>query len=174
MSAFGKKLSVSLAIGVVAIIFLVGGLFWTGGRIAGYGDEAENWRRTLSDRLVLSQSFAALRSQYDNQAKDYLVFMKRAIPAEDGLIDFSKSLQFLASQEGTEMGFQFTGDPVPAGSDALGFIPFNLSLKGGFAQITSFVEQLDRFRFLVAVENLDLSLDGKVYAGTLNGRVFFR
>lgn len=174
MNSFKKQLLTQLAIGFIILAALVAGLVFFGASIRQYSERISVARADLVSRSLSLSSLAALRTQYNTKAKDYLAFLDSYLPQRDQLINFSREVQVLASDV-SGFGFSFIGEAPPTG-DALGAISFVLNLQATIPQLVSFLENVDNFKYLMTIDSLSLNRQAErtMFQVPVRGRVFFR
>lgn len=173
MQAFKKKLFLNIGITVgVVVIFTIGILIF-GSNISADSEKIISTRKEVSDWTVSVQSYSAVRSQYTGKAKEYSEILEKVIPQKDELINLKKDFQYLASSEKLEMSFSFLGEQ---GTNApqLGSVGVSLTIQGSMEMISSFLQKLENFRYLMGVESLTFdNREGKSNA-SIRGRIFFK
>jgi hypothetical protein len=178
MNNFRKKLIVELSITFVVVGALIGGIAFFGINLSNYADEIVRLRSDLAGKSASLRSLSFLKADY-GKAKDDLNVLYSVVPQKDRLINLSKEFQFLVPQsnanQGSRMDYGFTFVEETAATDQnLGFIRFRLNLSGEFDRLIKFVQTLQNFRYLTAVDSLSINRENLQGRMVVNGRVFFR
>lgn len=173
MSSFQKRLAIQASVAFAAVILLLVGIFYFSGKIKERGGILVSAKSELASRSASLEELARLQSQY-KKAKDYLALLGSAIPRESDLFNISRDFQILATQAGISHTFAFTGES-PAADGGLGAVNFRLQMEGDIYGIQTFVNSLEKFKYLTRLESFSVSKtkDGRNTA-SIRGQIFFR
>mgnify|MGYP001121926556 CR=1 FL=1 len=173
MNSFKKQVFIQLAISLVILAALVGGLVFFKSNIKDYSSRIKQGRKELFERSSALSSLANIRSQYETKAKNYLSLIYNIIPQRDQLINLPRDLRTIA-KEVDSFGFDIVKETAPT-AGSLGVISFNVTIQAPLSSVTEFIRNLESFKYLVVVDSLNLERQkGEVFQASLKGRVFFR
>lgn len=174
MSGFAKKMLIEFSIAAVIIIGLAVGVWFFGRNIKTFSEKISESRHELARRSDAVRHLAALQSDYNRGAAQYLNVLYNVIPKRDELIDLARQLQAIGTDIGVTTSFSFIGESG-ATKEQLGIVQFTLSASGDSAEdIFVFVEKLQKFRYLIDIESVSFGPDADKVKGTIKGKVFFR
>lgn len=160
---------------MVTLAISTGALYFLSQDLRSQVDQIVAGRASISERALMLESLADLK-RTASQADVYKRAMDTVLVTQDQLIDFPRWLDSLARGRGVVFNFNFTGDPVQPHDTNAGYIGFTLIVNGTLDKIIASMEDVESKapRFLVELDNFDLSGGGSDYRIFSNGRVFFR
>lgn len=173
MTSFQKKIFLEISIALAIILVLSFALVVLGKNIAKNSSEIVSMRKQLADWTESVQSFALVRLQYNNKAKDYMNILNNVLPRRDSLIELRKEFQFLAAGDNVTMNFSFIGDRQTS-SPLIGSVGFSLNLSGSIDGIFEFIRKLDNFQYLLSLDGLTFTRGAEKFDGAIKGLVFFK
>ena len=173
MQKFKKKFLINIGITLGIVLAMVLFLFLFRSLLRKSSEKVRASKIEINNRSNAIQRLAFLKGQFSKTASPYLNVLYSVIPPKDELINFSKELQVIAASENLTFSFSFLGENASTGED-LGSVSFSVNVTGqSIDEIFDFIEKLERFRFLIKLENFSINSDSG-FRATIGGRVFFR
>ncbi len=175
---FTKKISSGIGISLLIIIPLFIGVLYLRSVIKSTTETIVSSREQFAEKAASLNALVNLRYQYRNFGKAYLNVLYNVIPIKDDLINISKELESVATRNDLGFGFSFKSEKEASGKE-LGYLQYSLNIEGeSIAQIQSFIEDLNDFKYLNSVDSLSFKrkIEGKTEKITalVEGRVYFR
>ena len=167
---FKNWLFKSLAVSGISILILVILVLVLGSDLAKRAEKIKNRRLDLAVRLQTLGSLAALRID-SQKAEKLLINLQETLPSKDQLIGFSKTLESIAKNN--KLGFGFSFGPEQAGTESSpGTNYFNLTGSGSYGNFINFFKSIERGRYFVGFDSVDLITKGKDFELVAGGKVF--
>lgn len=137
--------------------------------------------KVVADRALINQRAAVLGALADlkrdaPRGDVYKRAMDKILVSQDQLLDFPRWLDGLARVRQIGLNFSFQGSQVAPLEDSPGYIAFSLDLVGKLSYLIDFLKDIEfqSPRFLISLDNVDLTRSGSDYRILSQGRVFFR
>ncbi len=172
LDAFQKKLLIQGGSTLAIILALLGGIIYFGSEIGNNSDEIAALRRELAQRSHALNSLAALRSEYRTKAQADLAAMSLYVPTEEQLINLRQEFQVLAAKSDLAISYTFLSDTAPTAA-SFGAYNFRLDLTGDFDKLVSFIDTLQRFRYLSDFRGFSITRGGAKSTMGLSGIVYY-
>ena len=150
-------------------------LTFLGREIKDKAQQIQDQRAEIESRINSISRLAELTATA-KEAGPALDQLSSLLPKRDELVTFSRYIGTLATESGVEERFSFSGEEVDPTENEAGHSGFSLSITGSYAKILTFLEELEKGRFIIKVEAFDVVLQREsiFYAATIQGLVFFR
>lgn len=175
MNYFYKNFSIDILVAIIIVLAFGGGIIFFQAKIADSAGQIVKTREILADKTQTLQTYSGLQIEYNKKAKKYLDILYNIVPARDQLIDLRQEFQSLASKENLNFGFTFSpGDESSLAPGELGTVGFSINLKGNLDELLGFMQLLEKFRYLVALDSIVLNRSGSSVQMIINGQVYFR
>ena len=174
MSYFYRNLAIEIAVALIIIVALVGGMVFFRFRISDAVAKISAVREELSNRSQSLQSFSVIKSQYEDKGRNYLNVLHNVVPAKDQLIDLRQEFQSLATRENIGFGFSFSAGDEAAGGSELDSLNFNLNVKGTIDELLAFMRDLQNFRYLITLDELAMTRQGSEIQMIIKGQIYYR
>jgi Tfp pilus assembly protein PilO len=129
-------------------------------------------QRKLMSRSISLNSLSTLKTQAV-EARAFSSLLENILPLKDQLIHFPRDIEEIARRGGLEFGSTF-GEERGATAEAPGYIGFTFTIGGSYEKIINFLREVERGRYIVAWENMDISERAGTYRGNISGKVFSR
>lgn len=157
------------------LVFITMVLFTLGQEIKSKAQTIQEQRAEIESRISSISRLADLTAAA-KEAEPALADLNALLPKRDDLVTFPRYIDTLASQNQVEDRFSFGGEVIAATETEAGRSSFTLSIIGSYANILGFLEQLERGRFIIKVEALDVIIqrEGTSFEANIQGSVFFR
>lgn len=172
MKKFCKNLFKHNLFYLLSILILVGLLFFLRVDIKNTVLEINQKRDDLTMRSSSLSSAAELKADF-KKASEYFSLLENILPSRDNLLLFSKELEYLAANNDLEFGLTF-GKETLSKSQEPGSLYFRLVLVGGYDNFVSFLKDMEKGRYFIDFNNIDITKKGEVFTGIIQGMVFFR
>jgi len=169
---FRKKFTETLAIGGAGIVLFSITLLILGKLISNDTKRIISAQKTITEKTARKTTTALLEKDKE-KASRYFTMLENALPTKDGLIVFPKEVNFLAKKTEVNVGFSFKEESGSNASEARR-INFQIVIEGTLPHIHEFIKELENNRFIVSVENVDISQSESVFQGTIRGAVYFK
>ncbi len=174
MNHFNKRLTNELAVSLIIIAALIGGILFFKGNIDTY---AANITLARSKLITMSNGileYSKLQSQY-NQIAGYENVLNNIVPSYYDLINLNKDIQSIAAGQNLSYSFSFAGEN-PKTSSGFGSINFNLSVGSSkLSDLLTFLDSLEHFKYLDSIDGVTFTPQGD---GSINmavrGKVFYQ
>jgi Tfp pilus assembly protein PilO len=174
LSQFQKKIGTQIGIALAIVGVLCFGVLFFGNRIATYAAEIEMLRSEKAEWSNSIESYVSAKTQYEKKGKGYEQVLQNVLPSRDSLINLKKDFQFVASGEGLDLNFSFAGERQKQ-SPLVGAVGVSLVLEGkSKSDIFSFLEKLEKFRYLFSIESMTLQENKDTVGVTIRGEVLYR
>lgn len=175
MGNFRRNLVTSVS--VILASFIIFGIifYWFAGDLGAQAKKVEESRATIRGRARLVETLARLKRNR-LEVERYQTFVDALLPAQDGLLDFSRWLENLGRVHQISLRSSFQGATLTPTVDAAGTIGFLMEVDGSFSSLVEFFKELETrsARFLVTLDNFDVNRSGGSYKVSVYGRVFYR
>ena len=173
-STFQRKLAIQTGIALGMVGVLCFGVLFFGNLISTYASEIEILRTEKAEWSTSIESYVSAKTQYENKGKEYEQLLNNVLPEKDNLLDLKRDFQFVASGEGLDLNFSFAGERVKQ-SSLIGAVGVALSIEGRSKEdIFSFLERLEKFRYLFSIESVTLQENQDTVGATIRGEVLYR
>ena len=161
-----------IAFGAVGALVLLTQL--VAGHVEGSALKIKQQKTDLAFRISATGQLASLRADSD-KAKPLFRALNAVLPLKDDLINFGQSLIQAGKNNNMVLGFTFGGETVPKG-ELPGFISFSTSGTGSYENIQNFLKDIERSRYFVKFNSLDIIRQGTTnsYSLTADGQVFYQ
>lgn len=166
---FTKEVLLSLS--ALVVLFLL--TLWLGSDISARSASVLSGRKDLVQKSEALRSLAALKLDSE-RAKTYSSVLQNILPMRDQLIGFPKDLEGIARKNKVDFGFSF-GTENPSKDSQPGSLGFAITLGGKYADILSFIREVESSRYIIEWMELDIAVSsGDSFKGSASGRVFSR
>lgn len=179
-STFRKNLLFQIIIFFAVVILFGGGIFFMGKSISANAGEIEKLRAEKANWASSVQLYVSAKTQYLSKGMEYERILETILPHRDQLIDLKNDFQFLASGEGLDLVFSFSGEREKE-SPLVKAVGVTLTVEGeSESQIMSFLDRLDHFRYLFSIDSVSLRNERKIgevperASATIKGEVLYR
>jgi len=166
-----------IGIGIIAGSMIVFGvaLYFFAGNIQEQASAIAGNRSDIANQSAAINSYSSLKASAA-QAATYQTAMDKLLATQDNLIAFPSQINSIALNDGVSMTFSFEGDPVPAGSNTVGYVGFKLNMTGSLDGITLFLRDIESSTptLLSKIDSFDITQSGSSYTLVAAGRVFFK
>lgn len=135
-------------------------------------DAIRQMRTSAVTKTVQLVTASRLERQYA-LALPYIPKLQDVLPKRDEMINFDRTLIALAKKQGVGFGFSFGGES-PASPTSAGSVNFTITLQGSFADVTNYIDALQKLPYFIEFPGVDMSINGGQYSMRLDGRVFNR
>jgi len=157
-------------VALAAIIFLITLLLLLGQDISSRTTAIKKQREELFLRSQALNSLAFLRSDAEKSER-ILVALKNLLPTNDQLINFPKSLEDLAKNN--QLGFGFTFNSEESSTEKKpGINNFTLTLSGTYNNFLNFLKTMERGKYFIGFDLIDLNKKDKDFHIIMRGKVF--
>ncbi len=177
---FQRKLFFQTGILFAIIAVLGGGMFFMGKSISTNAGEIERLRFEKANWASSVQSYVSAKTQYVSKGREYERILENILPQRDQLIDLKRDFQFLASGEGLDLIFSFSGEREK-GSPLVGAVGVTLTVQGKSEdEVMSFFDALGDFRYLFSIDSVSLQNERERgespqrASATIKGEVLYR
>ncbi len=156
--------------GVVVMLALLA--TWVGYDLRRLALEVQRARQEWQSRVAAGNALATLQSDAV-RAQPYRSTLENILPTKDNLIQFPREMAALGKQGGADVGVTF-GNEFASIEKTPGTIRFAMTIDGSYEAITAFMGGVERSRYIVAWDAVDISEQKGRYHATIDGRVFSR
>src|SRR3989344_2914052 len=153
---FTPKVIINLSVLFGFLIFITMVLSFLGIEIKDKAQQIQDQRAEIGLRINSLSRLAELTAA-SKEAGPALDQLNSLLPDRDGLVAFPRYINTLATENGVDARFTFGGEVDPTESEA-GNSGFSLSLTGSYAKIMTFLEKLEKGRFVIRVETFEVVL----------------
>ncbi len=167
-----KKELRSVWITVSVVVALIVCIVFVGYDITRLANTVQQERKTQAEREAAARAIATLQDDA-LRAKQYRSTLENMLPTKDNLIQFPREVAALGKQYGTDVGVTF-GSEIGSTEKAPGTIRFAMSVDGAYDAIVAFMGAVERSRYIVTWDTVDVAEQKGRYHATIDGRVFSR
>lgn len=132
----------------------------------------QNIERELAHRRNLHDAYERLKSEA-GQAERSASFLTNVLPTPDELVSFPRELQAIAEPYGLTIGFKFK-DQTSSTETTPGTLSFHMTASGTFERVIAFLKALEKSRFFIELNTIELNRGQNTYSVSLSGLVFSR
>ena len=167
---------------IVNLFVLFGFLIFIAIILSSLGNEIESKAEAIRDQRaqiesrIRSISKLAELSDSAKEAKPALEEINSLLPNRDELVSFPRYISNLGAENNVTAAFNFRGEEVPSTEMEAGYSGFYLIITGTFPNVVSFLENLEKGRFIVRVDSFDVVLQraSSDFQADIIGSIFFR
>lgn len=168
---YKKKLLTVIVIPLAMVVALVAGIFILSVRLNKAVAEASGLKSRFRYWVQAAESISSLRNDY-RFAEPYMDMVSKLLPERDELISFPKEISDLGTKNGVMVGVALGIESVS--ESKLRQTGVNMTIRGDIAAIVSFLEAMEKGRYFIRLNNLDVVAEGGAYRLSLTGAVFSR
>jgi Tfp pilus assembly protein PilO len=154
------------------ILVLAGLLFFLRVDIKNTVLEIDQKSSDLAMRSTSLSSAAELKADF-KEASLHFSLLENILPSRDNLLLFSKELEDLAANNNLEFGLTFGAETLAKEREP-GNLCFRMVLTGGYDDFVNFLKDMERGRYFVDFNNIDITKNDEIFSGIIQGMVFFR
>lgn len=170
---FGDKKELRrLWITIGAVAALIALTAWVGYDLKRLALIVQHERQERAERGAATTALATLRSDA-LRAKQYRSTLENILPTKDDLIQFPREMAALGKQGGVDVVVTF-GAETASTEKTLGTIRFAMTVDGSYDAVAAFMGVVERSRYIVAWDAVDITEQKGRYHATIDGRVFSR
>ncbi len=167
-----KKELRSLWITLGAMAIAVALIIWVGYDVARLAKTVQQERSTQAERAMTTTALATLRADAF-RAGAYRSTLENMLPTKDNLIQFPREMIALGKQANVEVAATF-GSETPSTEKNPGTIRFAMTVDGAYDAIDAFLGSVERSRYIVAWDTIDIVEQKGRFRAIIDGRVFSR
>ena len=161
--------SLSVTLGTLLIIAVV--IVYLGFDISTKAGFISDTQAQLFKRVVDITNLTKLKEQ--EKAADAALFkLNNALPKRDSLFSVSRDLGDFARARSLSFGSKF-GDEIASKDDKPGFIRLEMNTGGSYADLVSFIKDIEASSYFINLLNFDIVRQGARFSALINGEVFF-
>lgn len=169
---FKKQLITAVAIPLVIILALSGGLLFLSSNIQKKSQQIINLQKELNLRLKSAETLVSLHKD-SKEAEEYFPALQNVLPTRDQLVTFPRDLNNIAKQSQVNLNLTL-GKEVPKTDKDMARIEFVMTLGGKFDNISEFLKGVEKSRYYIKFNSFDFVREGgDNFKVLLNGQVFF-
>ena len=161
---------------IIGGMVIFGAVFYfLAGSIQEQTDAIANGRNDIAVQSALINSYSNLKENAAIAAS-YQAAMDKVLATQDNLIAFPSQIDGVARNDGVTATFSFQDNPVPAGTNTVGYVDFKLNVTGSLDGVTAFLKDVELSApiLLSKIDAFDLTQSGSGYVLAADGRVFFK
>lgn len=172
---FTPKVIINLSVLFGFLVFITMTLSFLGKEIKNKAQQIQDQRAEIESRINSISRLAEL-SAAAKEAEPALNELSSLLPKRDELVAFPRHIDTLATESSVDDRFSFRGEEIDPTETEAGHSGFTLSITGSYSNILTFLEKLEKGRFIVRVESFDVVLqrDNASFEADIQGLVFFR
>jgi Tfp pilus assembly protein PilO len=155
-----------------AVVILVAITTWVGFDLYQLALTVQQERQERAERVAAAHALATLQSDA-LRAQAYRSTLENILPTKDTLIQFPKEIVALGKEGGEDVGVTFRTETAST-EKTPGSIQFAMTVDGSYDEIAAFISRVERSRYIVAWDTIDVSEQKGRYRATIDGRVFSR
>jgi len=150
-------------------------LSFLGKEIKDKAGQIQDQRVEIESRINAISRLAEL-SAAAKEAESAFNELDSLLPKRDELVAFPRYIDTLATESGVDQNFSFRGDELSPTETEAGHSAFTLSATGFYPNVLTFLEKLEKGRFIIRVDNFDVVLqrDSSAFKADIQGLIFFR
>jgi len=169
---FRKRFLTNLGVSGAIILALIIATYLIGSDLNRRAANIAESTNELKFRNNAAQSLVILREEA-RQALRYRNVLGNLLPTQDELIAFPREIRSLASTNKVTLSFAF-GEQTRATAERAGFIGFDMTTTGQFADFLAFLRGLEGSAYFINFSALDVSRVNNASNSKLIGKVFSR
>lgn len=159
-----------ITIGIVAAFIVL--TIWVRYDISRLADAVRRGREGQAERAAAATALKTLQADA-LRAKPYRSTLENILPTKDNLIQFPREIVALGKQSGVDVAVTF-GSETASTEKTPGSIRFAMAVDGTYDAIGVFLGAVERSRYIVAWDSIDVTDQKGRYRATIDGRVFSR
>lgn len=170
---FQRKLLINIGLLLAVILVLGGFVVFLSRDIKSLSSSIVQMRRELSVRGEEIALLFDLKTDFQ-KAEGYFSVLDNALPKRENLYVFSQDVHRFGEMNNLDRpSFSFGEEILPA-KNLPGRVKFTIFASGVYNDILNFLTYLERSRYFVSIENLDMTHRDNRFNAQLAGEVFFR
>lgn len=172
---FTPKVIINLSVLLGFLVFISLVLSFLGKEIQDKANRIRDQRAEIGLRINSISKLAEL-SAAAKEAEPALEELSSLLPKRDELVVFPRYIDTLATESSVDDRFSFKGDDIDPTETEAGHSSFTLSVTGSYSNVLTFLEKMEKGRFIIKVESFDVVLqrDESGFKADIQGLVFFR
>jgi Tfp pilus assembly protein PilO len=168
---FRKRFILSLSITIIGIFALGVILIFLGVKLSSLTNKIISEKSEIASGQRKLETLTLLTKDAE-RATRYINIIENTLPTRDNLIVFPREIKIMAESAGIRAGFDFGSETSL--STIAASIGFQLSIEGSLEKILVFFKEMEKSRFLIKTNNIDLEKSGETLNGILIGQIYFR
>ncbi|HUW21415.1 MAG TPA: type 4a pilus biogenesis protein PilO [Candidatus Bathyarchaeia archaeon] len=160
-----------LSVAIFFTLLFLGGIFLSSGKLISLSQKTAASRGQLT---ALRENVVALTALSQNleSVRGEITLLDKALPKEDGIVDFVKAIKGISREISLET-FAFGSDQPSLNAAGNAYIDFGIEMKGAFPALRIFLDRFTNLPYIVKVQMVNLaSIDQEEAQLTVQARIY--
>lgn len=170
---FTPKIIINISIILGFLIMVAWLLSVLADEVQSKSQSVQEHRLEIASRIRAISELAELREDA-REAQPAIELLNNTLPKRDELVTFPRYLDTIARENNVTLRFNFVGEETPPEENKAGQSPFTITIAGNYANVISFIEDLEGGEFLLRLDSFNITLERSGFDVELTGSVYFR